>query len=181
MNGTASSSPWFGGAVLVSAFHDNRHSLHHLLNVFWDSHKLLSDISGSCLYTHAVPTAIPRLERRHSFNQKRQKKRWFSLPAVGIQKSHVHWWLLQCRLMHGRTRQQKITIHCLVRYHQIGIIGSLVHHCINQTWWCKQQSVQTDSWLLLEVSVASEAVEVLSLIHIWRCRRLLRCRSRWSP
>ena len=22
---------------------------------------------------------------------------------------------------------------------------------------------------------------VLSLIHIWRCRRLLRCRSRWSP
>ena len=24
-------------------------------------------------------------------------------------------------------------------------------------------------------------VYVLSLIHIWRCRRLLRCRSRWSP
>ena len=22
---------------------------------------------------------------------------------------------------------------------------------------------------------------VLSLIHIWRCRRVLRCRSRWSP
>ena len=22
---------------------------------------------------------------------------------------------------------------------------------------------------------------LLSLIHIWRCRRLLRCRSRWSP
>ena len=24
-------------------------------------------------------------------------------------------------------------------------------------------------------------VHLLSLIHIWRCRRLLRCRSRWSP
>ena len=26
-----------------------------------------------------------------------------------------------------------------------------------------------------------EAVLELSLIHIWRCRRRLRCRSRWSP
>ena len=24
-------------------------------------------------------------------------------------------------------------------------------------------------------------VEILSLIHIWRCRRIRRCRSRWSP
>ena len=24
-------------------------------------------------------------------------------------------------------------------------------------------------------------VPLLSLIHIWRCRRRLRCRSRWSP
>ena len=26
-----------------------------------------------------------------------------------------------------------------------------------------------------------EFVDELSLIHIWRCRRLLTCRSRWSP
>ena len=25
------------------------------------------------------------------------------------------------------------------------------------------------------------SIGVLSLIHIWRCRRLLTCRSRWSP
>ena len=26
-----------------------------------------------------------------------------------------------------------------------------------------------------------DAVQPLSLIHIWRCRRIERCRSRWSP
>ena len=34
-----------------------------------------------------------------------------------------------------------------------------------------------------KVSTKDRIVDVwmLSLIHIWRCRRLLRCRSRWSP
>ena len=33
-----------------------------------------------------------------------------------------------------------------------------------------------------EIGVAAaQMVEGLSLIHIWRCRRTLRCRSRWSP
>ena len=29
--------------------------------------------------------------------------------------------------------------------------------------------------------VSETTVVALSLIHIWRCRRLLTCRSRWSP
>ena len=29
--------------------------------------------------------------------------------------------------------------------------------------------------------VSERSVEKLSLIHIWRCRRIERCRSRWSP
>ena len=29
--------------------------------------------------------------------------------------------------------------------------------------------------------LGTKTVEKLSLIHIWRCRRLLTCRSRWSP
>ena len=45
------------------------------------------------------------------------------------------------------------------------------------------------SWLILlytsnGIILVTNAVgrsETLSLIHIWRCRRRLRCRSRWSP
>ena len=36
--------------------------------------------------------------------------------------------------------------------------------------WVSTPSVDTQCWHL-----------PLSLIHIWRCRRLLTCRSRWSP
>ena len=33
----------------------------------------------------------------------------------------------------------------------------------------------------LDVTLPGRSAEVLSLIHICRCRRRLRCRSRWSP
>ena len=36
------------------------------------------------------------------------------------------------------------------------------------------------SYLLIDKTIAL-TLQVLSLIHIWRCRRLLTCRSRWSP
>ena len=35
--------------------------------------------------------------------------------------------------------------------------------------------------LYLRSSIHTENIQGLSLIHIWRCRRLLTCRSRWSP
>ena len=43
-----------------------------------------------------------------------------------------------------------------------------------------------NSWELMvadqdEVPGTGRAVQALSLIHICRCRRRLRCRSRWSP
>ena len=34
---------------------------------------------------------------------------------------------------------------------------------------------------IFEDLFADFVAEGLSLIHIWRCRRLLTCRSRWSP
>ena len=46
------------------------------------------------------------------------------------------------------------------------------------------QMVLTTSWpLLIRNGTACGPVAVLqlSLIHIWRCRRIERCRSRWSP
>ena len=40
-------------------------------------------------------------------------------------------------------------------------------------------------WHFIQLSIfqlpAVKLLEVLSLIHIWRCRRIERCRSRWSP
>ena len=42
----------------------------------------------------------------------------------------------------------------------------------------------TRSWIQLTFELYPQQLEKyfnLSLIHIWRCRRLLTCRSRWSP
>ena len=36
-------------------------------------------------------------------------------------------------------------------------------------------------WEDTSVLLSFQHAQSLSLIHIWRCRRLLRCRSRWSP
>ena len=43
-------------------------------------------------------------------------------------------------------------------------------------WICK---VIADGLIIMQYGFASEIL--LSLIHIWRCRRIERCRSRWSP
>ena len=44
---------------------------------------------------------------------------------------------------------------------------------------CNISSSITSSTLIR--SRISETIQYLSLIHIWRCRRIERCRSRWSP
>ena len=57
-------------------------------------------------------------------------------------------------------------------------MGSLnIWICCIHRWW-----LNALSWFLEQVySQPSYIVEDLSLIHIWRCRRIERCRSRWSP
>ena len=47
-------------------------------------------------------------------------------------------------------------------------------------WFCPRQELK---WSVTYVSETDFVfcVEYLSLIHIWRCRRKLTCRSRWSP
>ena len=56
----------------------------------------------------------------------------------------------------------------------------------HQTWQFKRMTVHNTRTIqacaggptcITKVSVVTD----LSLIHIWRCRRTLRCRSRWSP
>ena len=56
-------------------------------------------------------------------------------------------------------------------------------------WWIIRDIREYRSWITRRGSGRikrsrkhrSGAVWILSLIHIWRCRRLLTCRSRWSP
>ena len=49
--------------------------------------------------------------------------------------------------------------------------------------WAKLASLHWGKWGLWAgvVSAGREIGWSLSLIHIWRCRRIERCRSRWSP
>ena len=56
-------------------------------------------------------------------------------------------------------------------WHSVAAIRSVT---VLQSW----EETKTFSTLLF---VSSLARKLLSLIHIWRCRRLLTCRSRWSP
>ena len=46
-----------------------------------------------------------------------------------------------------------------------------------------QKARDEGCWLMVSCPtfVQHELVPSLSLIHIWRCRRIERCRSRWSP
>ena len=41
--------------------------------------------------------------------------------------------------------------------------------------------VRTVPYIILWSHMSFIRITYLSLIHIWRCRRLLTCRSRWSP
>ena len=71
---------------------------------------------------------------------------------------------------------------------------TIAEHLAQTTGWKKKiSSVRFDfirgSWRTIQQRFSSSifcswslwADLALSLIHIWRCRRLLRCRSRWSP
>ena len=51
----------------------------------------------------------------------------------------------------------------------------------NRKWSYKLFSTSNESGMKLQVVSNFNPVNNLSLIHIWRCRRLLTCRSRWSP
>ena len=48
-------------------------------------------------------------------------------------------------------------------------------------WSFKNNNVQAHSSENNETTTRTRTHPLLSLIHIWRCRRTPRCRSRWSP
>ena len=56
-------------------------------------------------------------------------------------------------------------------------------HAPNFDFWtgCRKIKRCEESKRILKNPFASRLAGFLSLIHIWRCRRIERCRSRWSP
>ena len=52
------------------------------------------------------------------------------------------------------------------------------HQC---TRWCENSWYITDVYFPCSCLLPLWQIRELSLIHIWRCRRIERCRSRWSP
>ena len=59
--------------------------------------------------------------------------------------------------------------------------------CDVYTDWPPVENSQCTNWRgqwavrIIECRPLSDSLLHLSLIHIWRCRRIERCRSRWSP
>ena len=97
-------------------------------------------------------------------------KRWNSMPAGLSLRRRSQTWSLSNRSDHWSDHQrqnwrlaQSPWSHWLLRR-----LRPLPIDHMNR-WWSLVWSRQ------------SKQHQGLSLIHIWRCRRRLRCRSRWSP
>ena len=105
-------------------------------------------------------------------------------------KSNILWKLSHFIYVHYQNK--------FPRGRYITLIPFIVDHCALSLCTCDLCSVSTyrispsisrDLYSLLKVFAAAYIRErlifgsdlYLSLIHIWRCRRLLTCRSRWSP
>ena len=65
----------------------------------------------------------------------------------------------------------------------VALFAYLIMHIHRQRACCFQRAL-IFIWLLFSVLLDVcrwQSASLLSLIHIWRCRRIERCRSRWSP
>ena len=89
------------------------------------------------------------------------------------------------------TESKTVRNTCRLNYSKTGTNGTLMSMSINgvsqkktrRIWGAVVSSdmVQCSQYLANTVSTLWKMVSMLSLIHIWRCRRIERCRSRWSP
>ena len=71
----------------------------------------------------------------------------------------------------------------------LALFRETLYTCFHRPWcrgsgtvWAQRTpSEKSSTVLLLRDSTSILTAELLSLIHIWRCRRSTLCRSRWSP
>ena len=55
------------------------------------------------------------------------------------------------------------------------------HLIVSKDSWRSSPGIQSETVLKVSRVAGRLSVSLLSLIHIWRCRRYAVCRSRWSP
>ena len=85
------------------------------------------------------------------------------------------------RNMLWSTGQEKCQLSCLSSKTSSTVSGC-IQTAVFLTGWSKiTVTQQVLSWQLWIYSADLWTTLVLSLIHIWRCRRVTVCRSRWSP
>ena len=90
-----------------------------------------------------------------------------------------------------KTRDSNLIVSLVIRYLILKrfhlkikrIILDLLKKFMNKKRW--KSLIMKMSKMLKAIKMANfppkELIQWLSLIHIWRCRRIRRCRSRWSP
>ena len=156
---------------------DHRY-LWHLDNFIDDLYFSKNDLKTFWYFTRILPTAV---EKRcvccflgccpwHAWPW------WAFLVTYGKQAA--------CSIFHHHS---STCVYTVVLHHYIGT------HCPNTPVYivpiCQDIFIPIDCWYNQSFHCANTpicifhqyAICLLSLIHIWRCRRRLRCRSRWSP
>ena len=70
----------------------------------------------------------------------------------------------------------------LCALHTVTMLCCYVLYLVSVSW---QYFIHNNKWMSIVIlhTLQSRNITIiyLSLIHIWRCRRIERCRSRWSP
>ena len=100
---------------------------------------------------------------------------------------HCQNWFLRCKHVgHMTSNRQCRFTHRLKAYRLHGDTGSEVAKQSSRDFSAKCQklsicAIKRITKLLTELHVTLFTQLILSLIHIWRCRRSTLCRSRWSP
>ena len=104
---------------------------------------------------------------------------WFNIPLDTLQV--ISGWFLQARIRNQQCQSTKG--NQLVVKDQAWIPPEPFHHVtmIQLYATASMHSIRVPMWQTQFVWPVRTAHIGLSLIHIWRCRRIERCRSRWSP
>ena len=94
-------------------------------------------------------------------------------------------WLMMWHLWHDMICDLRCDVTCDMTWIVVDITSHVSWH--NRTWQVLPTLVLDTSgpnWKIIfriRRFLLPSILESLSLIHIWRCRRIERCRSRWSP
>ena len=112
--------------------------------------------------------------------------------TVSVENKDIYTHTYMCTHTHAQTHTQTLTHtyvslkHTYMCTHTHTHTDTYTHICLPQTYIYVYTHTHTQTLTHTHVSLkhtymCTHTHTHLSLIHIWRCRRVLRCRSRWSP